>query len=80
VTKVKLLIGRVFPIVLQLTRVNSKTLFKRLYQQNRTQSQDNGLLHAEVQAIQTSEIDVNIIAQLHSQWDRGQTFLHDTAL
>lgn len=75
VTKVKLLKGHVFSIVLQLRKVNSKALFKRLYQQNRTQSQDNGLLHAEGQAIQTSEIDVTIIAQLCSQWDRGQTFL-----
>lgn len=70
-TKVKLLKGHVFSIVLQLRKVNSKALFKRLYQQNRTQSQDNGLLHAEGQAIQTLEIDVTIIAQ----WDRGQTFL-----
>lgn len=75
VTKVKLLKGHIFPIVLQLRKVNSKALFERLYQQNRTQSQDNGLLHAEGQAIQTSEIDVAIIAQLRSQWDRGQTFL-----
>lgn len=71
VTKVKLFKGHVFSIVLQLRKVNSKALFKRLYQQNRTQSQDNGLLHAEGQAIQTLEIDVTIIAQ----WDRGQTFL-----
>lgn len=69
----KLLKGRVFSIVLQLRKVNSKTLFKRLYQQNRTQSQDNGLLHAEGQATQTSEIDV--IVQLHSEWGRRQTFL-----
>lgn len=74
----KLLKGHVFSIVLQLMKVNSKTLFKRLYQQNRTQSQDNGLLHAEGQATQTSEIDVIVIVQLHSEWGRGQTFLQLT--
>lgn len=63
-TKVKLLRSHFFPIVLQLRKVNSKALFKRLYQQKRTQSQDKGLLHAKGQAIQTSEIDVAVIAQL----------------